>query len=336
MQSRTGKYAAFIIPAIALIYALFAGLRTVGDPDLGWQLATGRWIVQHRAIPATDVLSYTAAGREWIYPALSQLILYGSYRLGGYSLLSWLGALACVATVAFLLRGPAISRVLAVLAVPLIAARSIPRAEMFTVVLFAVFLAILWQYHKGGRQRLWILPLLMALWVNLHLGFIAGLGMCAAYVFLELDEALFANDSAAPLQRLRAAAPWLLATLLATMLNPWGPRIYLAMVRQADILRIHNQWILEWTAAPVTLSRLSQAFAWRDPRSSLWWLMAAALAAMLAALWQRRIVPALLLATSLYLCLHSIRLQASFACVTAVVGGSILADALPGSWLARL
>jgi tetratricopeptide (TPR) repeat protein len=64
--------------------------------------------------------------------------------------------------------------------------------------------------------------------------------------------------------------------------------------------------------------------------------MAAALAAMLAALWQRRIVPALLLATSLYLCLHSIRLQASFACVTAVVGGSILADALPGSWLARL
>jgi len=33
----------FGLIGLALLYALAAGLRTVGDFDLGWQLATGRW-----------------------------------------------------------------------------------------------------------------------------------------------------------------------------------------------------------------------------------------------------------------------------------------------------
>ena len=36
---------------------------TVIDPDTGRQLASGRYIVQHRQIPSTDVLSYTARDR---------------------------------------------------------------------------------------------------------------------------------------------------------------------------------------------------------------------------------------------------------------------------------
>src|ERR1019366_4125592 len=128
-----GRYTVPTVAALALLYALFAGLRTVGDSDIGWCLATGGWIVQHHSIPSTDVLSYTARGQEWIYPALSQVLLYSSFLLGNYSLLSWLGAAACVGTVAILLRrGHATVAVLAVLAVPMIAERTNPRAEMFT------------------------------------------------------------------------------------------------------------------------------------------------------------------------------------------------------------
>ena len=67
-------------------------------------VATGRWIAQHRQIPLTDTFSYTAAGTEWIYPVLSQLLLYFGYALGGYALLSWASAAACVGTIALLLR----------------------------------------------------------------------------------------------------------------------------------------------------------------------------------------------------------------------------------------
>ena len=49
--------------ALTLLYAALAGLRTITDPDTGWQLATGRYIAQHRSIPSTDVLSYTAQGQ---------------------------------------------------------------------------------------------------------------------------------------------------------------------------------------------------------------------------------------------------------------------------------
>ncbi len=57
-----------ILGCLALLYAFLAGLRTVSATDLGWQLATGRWVVQHHSVPSTDVLSYTAAGEPWIYP----------------------------------------------------------------------------------------------------------------------------------------------------------------------------------------------------------------------------------------------------------------------------
>jgi len=161
-------------------------------------------------------------------PALSVHVI------GGYGLLSWLGAAACVSTG----RAPAApffgSRVvLAAAAVPLIAALTPPRAEMFTAVFFAAYVSILWHYHRSGKGPLWLLPVLMCLWVNLHLGFIAGLAMCGAFVLLELEDALAPARKADAWLRLKEAVPWLIATLAATLVNPWGWRIYAAIERQA-------------------------------------------------------------------------------------------------------
>jgi hypothetical protein len=73
----TGNRRLFLALAIiALIYAFLAGLRTVSDPDTFWQLATGRWVVEHHRVFSTDVFSYTAQGQPWIYPAGSGLLLY--------------------------------------------------------------------------------------------------------------------------------------------------------------------------------------------------------------------------------------------------------------------
>ena len=68
-----------VLVAIALAYSLLAGLRTITDYDLPWQLATGRWICEHGAIPDTDVFSYTASGQPWIYPIASCLLLYAIF-----------------------------------------------------------------------------------------------------------------------------------------------------------------------------------------------------------------------------------------------------------------
>ena len=217
------------LAVLALVYALLAGLRTVTDFDLGWQLATGRWVVEHRQVPGTDVFSYTARGQEWIYPPFSGVLFFLLYRMGGYAALSWLGALACVGTVALQLRrGGGITMMLALVSVPVLAFRTGPRSEMFTTLLFAAFLSLLWQQYREGRAPLYWLPPLMLLWANLHYGFLAGFGAMGAYVMLELLELPFAARRAPAWTRLRRAAPWLLLTPVATLLNPWGPRLYAA------------------------------------------------------------------------------------------------------------
>jgi hypothetical protein len=330
LDQRTSRNLAIVIPAIALIYALFAGLRTVGDPDLGWQLATGRWISQHRSIPFSDVLSYTAVGHEWVYPVLSQLIFYWLFLLGGYSLLSWFSAAACVATTAVLLRGNTITKCLAVLAVPLIASRTAPRAEMFSQLLFVVFVSILWDYYRSGRAPLWSLPWLMFLWVNLHLGFVSGLGMCAAYVFLELSDMLIQNRRPEAWKRLRAAAPWLLATLGATLLNPWGPRNYVGMVRLLPVQS--NRWIVELRGIPVWSGSVAQAFSWRDPRSAFWCLFLISIVALLISALSQRFAPAVLMGVSIGLVFHAIRFQGLFAVMVVIIGGALLGDGIENAW----
>jgi tetratricopeptide (TPR) repeat protein len=328
-RSKGARYAEWFLAAVALIYALLAGLHTLQDFDLGWQLATGRWVVQHRQIFSTDIFSYTAHGASWIYPVLSGIVFYLIYLAGGYALLSWLGAVACAGAVALLIRRENFgSLALAIVAVPLIANRTQPRAEMFTTLLFAAFLNVLWRYHseRSGERRapLWRLPVLMVFWVNLHPGFAAGLALCCVYVGLEVLELPFPATRAAALGRLRRAWPWLALTGVATLANPWGWKIYIALSRQARAQDLHTSWVVEWGNIRPSWRSVQQALDWRDPQSSFWWLLAMAVVCAGMALWRKQWGAAILLLGAAYLTMQHMRFQALFACVVVVVGGSIL------------
>jgi tetratricopeptide (TPR) repeat protein len=319
-----------ILTAIALIYAFLAGLRTLSDFDLGWQLATGRWVVQHHHVFSTDVFSYTAQGETWIYPVGSGLVLYAAYLLGGYGLISWIGALACVGTIALLLRrGSAVSAGIAIIAVPLIAWRTTPRADMFTVVLFAAFLSLLWENYQTGRARLWLLPLLMLAWVNLHFGFAAGLALILAYVGVELSEAIFGDARRrAAMQRLRHASGWLVCTALLTLANPWGWGIYRALMRQQRAAGQQQLNIGEWSSVPTTWTAFSTALSLRETQGAIYLLLAIAVVAAVLALLRRQLGAAILLLAATYPPVHHVRMGAVFACVVVAVGGPVLAAAV--------
>jgi len=318
----------FLLTFLALTYAVFAGLRTVSDFDLGWQMATGRWIIQHHRIPSVDVLSYTAAGQPWIYPVGAGLIFYLAYLLGGYALLSWMGAAACVGTVALLLRrGSATTAAIAILAVPLIALRTTPRADMFTVVLFAAFLSILWEQQRTGRARLWLLPLLMIAWVNLHLGFVAGLALMIAYAVAELlDAVVNPAERKAAFQRLRRALPWLSGAALATLVNPWGWGIYRAIILQQRVNSQHEYLIAEWSRLPLTWSAIVNSLSLRQTTGAPYLLLAIAAVAAVWALLRAQLGPALLLLGATYAGIRYVRMSALFACVVVTVGGPIFSE----------
>lgn len=316
-----------LLSFVALIYALLAGLRTVTDPDLGWQMATGRWILLHHQIPSTDVFSYTAHGQPWIYPAGSGLLLYGTYLAGGYTLLSWLGAIACTLTVGLLLRRyTPMTAALAILAVPLIAFRTAPRAEMFTVVLFAAFLSILWNYLQRGEGKLWLLPLLMILWVNLHPGFIVGLLLTVVYGMSEAVRLLEGHTRQEVQHRFKRAVPWLLATWLATLLNPWGWNLFTALRNQQQATALHSEWINEWANLTVNWNTVRQGLAVRDPESAAFALLVAAAIAIVIAALRKQWTTAIVLCGSIGVALQHMRFWALFACVVVVVAAPVLVE----------
>jgi tetratricopeptide (TPR) repeat protein len=321
----------FILPV--LLSALCAGLHTVADYDMGWHLATGRYVVQHHQIPRTDILSFTSAGKPWVYPPFAGVLLYLTYYAFGYAGLSWFCALACLAVVAYMVRrGDLGSAVLAMFAVQSIAARTTPRADLFSTVFFAFFLGELWAYHRGTRSRPWLLPVVMLFWVNLHPGFIAGLGAIGAYLLVEAADLPFAERRQAVLLRLRRVWPWLAACGAATLVNPWGPRIYVASLNLFGLAGSAQgetngaSLIDEFQGVPISRSLLYQLIDLRHMENGFTWLLLLAIILIGLFLWKRQPGAAVITSVALYFGLAHARYIGLFVITIATLGGPLLSE----------
>lgn len=207
------------MPALTALAAVLLRFTPVYDPDAFWHLATGRWIVAHRAIPTVDTFSHTALGRPLHFvDALADLTLFGAWSLGGYGAVSLLAGLLGALTMWICLRDKRIDAVL-LTAAPLLAAvifRVTPRPQTFGLPCFAAVLACL---EVARRDPRWLraLPVLVALWQNLHPSAPMGL---AAVGLTALGESWRRRRD----PDLRAAVtPWWITTLacaLALLLTP--------------------------------------------------------------------------------------------------------------------
>jgi tetratricopeptide (TPR) repeat protein len=321
-----------VFAVLVLANAFAAGLRTVSDSDTGWHLATGRYVWEHRTIPSTDVLSFASAGQPWIYPPFGQVFLYVIYRARGYVALSWLSALACVGIVAYLIRKRTMpSLVLAMLAIPAISYRTAPRADLFSTVLFAVLLGELWAFHCGEKRRLWIVPTMMLLWVNLHPGFLAGLAVIAAYVAFETGDLIFASKRQAAVTRLSKAWPWVGAGVAATVVNPWGFRIYPAALNLAGVLGPaagslnSGTYIQEFSGVPITWQTFLQLFDVRHLENGNSWLLLIAVFLVVLAVGRKELGAAAVLAAATYVAVSHARYLAMFAITVVTLGGTLVA-----------
>jgi tetratricopeptide (TPR) repeat protein len=319
-----GIYACLVL--LTLTYALLAGLKTVVDFDLGWQMATGRYLLAHHAIPRTELFSYTVHGTEWIYPVLSGLVFYLLHQMGGYAAISWFCALACVAAAAVLIyKRDLWAVVLALLAVPVLSSEIMPRASLFTIILFTCFARILVDHFEGRRSPLWLLPLLMVFWVNLHTGFVAGCVLAGAYLVVEALEIPFSSRRTAAISRLKRALPWLIAAVLVTMINPWGIRIFAAISRQQSVIRWQSASLEEWE--PVQAASALQELGWRTPDSARWWLLGFGIIFAALCLWRCRTGPALVLLGAAFAFVRHQRMEGPCVILICLIGGSVLTNA---------
>lgn len=204
---------------VGLLGTLFSlALQPAVDPDLGWHLGTGRWIVQQGRIPFTDPFSWSVPGRKWIaHEWLTEVAMHSVRSVGGDPLLIVMWAGIITATWGVLHRTARIlgaSRSWAGWVTALGAISTIRmwgvRPQMITFFLTAYVGMRLqrWTRAADRRGRLpWELAPLTALWVNLHGGYIFGIVMVGVFACGATGERLISR-----LNPRRAARPTWKAT----------------------------------------------------------------------------------------------------------------------------
>jgi hypothetical protein len=223
-----------VVFAIFFLYLLFA--MQLDDPDYYWHLATGDWIVAHRALPDGDPFSYTFDGKPWPLSAwLFELALSGVFALAGATgvkvataSLATAALLVSWRTVSRLLGGSTVSLLLAVVCMKLLSVWVVPRPHLVTYLMVALFVDRLVRFrYDADDRRLWLLPLLMVLWTNLHGAFVIGIALLGLFCACEWARHLYSRGARADRRRLLRLTAFTGLTILATAINPKGPQSWL-------------------------------------------------------------------------------------------------------------
>ena len=226
--------------------------------DVWWHLRMGQYIYENWTIPRVDLFSFTAAGNPFIVQNwLSEIFFYLIYQVGGAALLIFFNSVLLVFLLVpiYCLCAKSSKSFGAILIATCMVSICIPggiRTQIFSFLLFSVYYWQLMSYRDGDRRWIWLLPVLMVFWVNLHGAFVVGLGLFALFLFCESIRSL-SNRCANVLGKKQLA--WLalifLICALATLANPEGFKVY------EYILTVMNdpssqQLVVEWQSPSVS------------------------------------------------------------------------------------
>jgi hypothetical protein len=216
-----------VLVRTALAVILFAVItHTRADPDLWGHVLFGKDIVTGGSIPDEDAYSFTS-GSTWInHEWLAECVMYLAYAIGGGPGLVVLKVSIMLLAMALVWSGlkrqqvdPATRDLLIALAV----VGTFPQAnhvrpQIFSIVAFAL---LLWILVRGGPlQRLLLLPLVFAAWVNFHGGWIVGGGILAIWAALTLPASVSREEKVTVF--LAGAM-----SLVGTLANPYGWHMWL-------------------------------------------------------------------------------------------------------------
>ncbi len=212
----------------AAVYGLLliVGERLLNDPDTYLHIATGRWIWAHGAVPAADPFSHSLGGAPWTaHEWLAQLIIAGAHGVLGWAGVVALAALGVAASVALLMRAlerfaaPRLALGATALSFYLMASHLTARPHALAMPILVGWAAALIRARAEARApSLYLLPL-MALWANLHGGFVAGLGLAGA---LAAEAVLTAESGHARRAAVLGWGRFVLGAALASLLTPHG------------------------------------------------------------------------------------------------------------------
>lgn len=212
------------------------------DPDIGWHIRAGQHILDMHTITMTDPFSSTMYGKPWTnWEWLYDVIVGVLERFAGLNGVTWFAGAIVIGVFCWVFRSLVErgTQILFALALTLlsVAASMIHLLARPHIVSWLFALIYFWALDttdneapkNADSRRLWLLPAIMVLWVNLHGGFILGLMLIGVYWLSSIVPPLHSGHPRPAKPRWFAARArtkeltWIgLACGAATLLNPYG------------------------------------------------------------------------------------------------------------------
>jgi hypothetical protein len=214
---------------------VFNGGRLLSDGDTGYHIRAGEFILQARAVPKTDIFSLWTPALSWTaHEWLSEVFMAVVHQHAGLTGIVVLFSLIIATTHVLLFRmlradtqDILLSLLLTVVAAITSSIHWLARPHIFSLLLTVIWYSVLNRFQYRDKNQLFILPVLMLLWVNLHGGYIFGLIVLLVYFFGNLA-GLYTSDKRAAQEYIYKAkflAMILAGCLLASLCNPNGYHI---------------------------------------------------------------------------------------------------------------
>ncbi len=257
----TLKWTLFVFLALLFAHRIFL----FDDPDLGWHLAAGKVVVESGwEAPRIDQWSYTLPGHDWVdHEWLSDGIAHLFERAGAMGSLAGIFVLLSLAAPFLWFRGAksAGSLLLSFIASALLLSIVGVRPQVLSISLFlllATYLAPPGRSLEGWRT--YAIPILFALWANLHGGFVAGLLYLGALLIgRAIDERGWGlSEIIRGVTAQKRAVAILSFSTLATLLNPYGIGLWEEIV--IGTMTPMNSEISEWISPLMRPRELALAF----------------------------------------------------------------------------
>ncbi len=267
IEARSDKSPAwfrFLVPSVAdlifiiLLAAMTGGIlapRLLGDASIGWHIRNGELILHTHSITRADPFSITMSGQtwyawEWLYDAVIAAI----HHWLGLNGVVFFTAVIIAATFAFTLRlnlrrGADLPVAVVLLALSLGASmihlftRPHVVSWLFTVLCFELLDSSESRANSESR-RLWWLPALMLLWVNLHGGFVLGFGLLGLYLVSNAIRYFRCQAQQEKMQqnlarRLRELGLVTAVSFVASLINPYGYKLHVHVYRY-----LSSRWLM--------------------------------------------------------------------------------------------
>ena len=319
-----------------------ARVKLVGsDADPCWHWQQGNWMLRHRAVLRTEIFSHTCGGAPMVDMWwLSEIVTALAGDWLGWSGIALVAAAVCATGVWLLHRQLLaegnellLSTALTLLAAGVCATHWLARPHLATQLLVLVFAWQLRWFDCGRtttRKLLVLLPLLMALWANLHGAFVFGFALIGVHLVGAVVSWAYATADQRPALRHRATVMGALGVtcFLASLVNPNGWKLPVQIIR--------------YMSSPLLMGFAEEFLppGFRDP-SILPFLLEVVLALLMLWIVRPRLsaTDALLLVVWLALSLHMVRNGPLFALVTTPIlaehWNAYLRDASPTRLIRR-